>query len=228
MPKQDFNIDELKSTWQQQDISESYQQSDIVVMLNAKSRNYVKYLLWISVLEFLVFTGVLIFSFFSKDDHSSFKTILSRLQIHNEEYVLEKADQFYYIVKTLGLCITGIFVVLFYSSYKRINIRDNMKVFILKILSFKRKVNAFILINIILLIVYILSFSIYLNIILTDQNVHLPQETKIGFIVGILVALLVSIIFILLYYRIIYGIILKRLNKTLSQLRENETENNMI
>ena len=40
MPNQDFNIDDFKKSWQEQQVLEVYQSSEIEAMLNKKSRNY--------------------------------------------------------------------------------------------------------------------------------------------------------------------------------------------
>ena len=45
MPKQDFNIDDFKKSWQEQSVPEVYETSEIEAMLNKSSRNYVKYIL---------------------------------------------------------------------------------------------------------------------------------------------------------------------------------------
>ncbi|SKB98527.1 hypothetical protein SAMN05660477_02228 [Soonwooa buanensis] len=224
MPNNDFDIDDLKSVWQNQKVEDAYQQSDIEAMLNTKSRNYVKYLLWISLLEFFIFITLLIYSLVSKDDHVNFREILSRLHLQNQNEILHTMDKIYLVIKILSLSLTGIFVYLFYKSYRRISVEDNLKQFILRIISFKRKVNAFIIINVILLVVYIVSFSIYLSIVMGEQSVQLSETTKLGFIIGIIVALLLSILLIILYYKIFYGILLKRLSKNLEQLRLIETE----
>ncbi|MFN3021877.1 beta-carotene 15,15'-monooxygenase [Chryseobacterium sp. TY3] len=224
MPNNNFDIDDLKSLWQNQKVEDAYQQSDIEAMLNTKSVNYVKYLLWISLLEFFIFITLLIYSLVSKDDHVNFREILSRLQLQNQNEILHTMDKIYLIIKILSLSLTGIFVYLFFKSYRRISVEDNLKQFILRIISFKRKVNAFIIINVILLVVYIISFSIYLSIVMGEQSIQLSETTKLGFIIGIIVALLLSILLIILYYKIFYGILLKRLSKNLEQLRLIETE----
>ncbi|MFW2136806.1 beta-carotene 15,15'-monooxygenase [Chryseobacterium sp. TY4] len=224
MPNNNFDIDDLKSVWQNQKVEDTYQQSDIEAMLNTKSINYVKYLLWISLLEFFIFITLLIYSLVSKDDHVNFREILSRLQLQNQNEILHTMDKIYLIIKILSLSLTGIFVYLFFKSYRRISVEDNLKQFILRIISFKRKVNAFIIINVILLVVYIISFSIYLSIVMGEQSIQLSKTTKLGFIIGIIVALLLSILLIILYYKIFYGILLKRLSKNLEQLQLIETE----
>jgi hypothetical protein len=52
MANQDFNIDDLKKSWQEQTVTEVYGTSEIEAMLNKKSRNYVKYIFGLAWLSF--------------------------------------------------------------------------------------------------------------------------------------------------------------------------------
>ena len=79
MANLDFDIDDLKKSWQEQKVPEVYQTSEIEAMLNKKSRNYVKYILWISIAEFLFFAAVSIYSVFYTDQTSSFLHIIKKL-----------------------------------------------------------------------------------------------------------------------------------------------------
>jgi len=49
----DFDLDNLKKTWQEQEVRPKYDGAQIEAMLNKSSRNYVKYILWI-----IIFFGV--------------------------------------------------------------------------------------------------------------------------------------------------------------------------
>lgn len=51
----EFDLDNFKKTWQEQPVQEKYDNTEILQMLNKKSRNYVKYIFWISVVELLFF-----------------------------------------------------------------------------------------------------------------------------------------------------------------------------
>lgn len=220
----DFDIDNLKSTWQNQKVEDAYQQPEIEAMLNKKSRGYVKYILWISIAEFLIFGVITIVSLFFKRSESEFSTILARLNIQNQQEVLLSMDKYYWILKLLSLIMTAIFVILFYQGYKRINVESNVKKFIDQILKFKKTVNAFIICNIALLVTFIVGYSIYISVVMGQQSVHLSGPTRIGIITGLVSAIIFSILLILLYYRLVYGILLKRLSKTMSQLEQIEIE----
>ena len=53
----EFDLDSFKETWQQQPVQPKYDTSEIESMLNKSSRNYVKYILWISLVEFILILG---------------------------------------------------------------------------------------------------------------------------------------------------------------------------
>lgn len=221
---EDFDIDSLKKTWQDQTISDGYNQDEIEVMLNRKSRNYVKYILWISVAEFVIFGLINFIALFSTDFHTDFTNILNRLQIKNQSQVEFSLDRIYNWMKILSLVITGVFVVIFYRNYKKITIESNLKKFIIHILDFKKAVNLFIFSNVILLLLFIGSFTSFIIFTIRKQNIEIDNPTFWGLITGVVFSLLICIIIILLYYRIAYGIILKRLSKNLKQLKKIDSE----
>lgn len=220
----DFDIDQLKNTWQNQKVEDAYAQSDIEAMLNKKSKSYVKYILWVSIAEFIIFGVVNILRFFSRGNESEFETILSKLNLHNEQEIILSMDRYYYIIKLTSLLLTGVFVILFYKGYKKINVESNMKNFIQQIFKFKKSVNAFITCNVVLLILFLASFGIYLSIVMKQQNEHVSGSSMIGILTGTVIALLLTVVLILFYYRLVYGILLKRLSKTMTQLKQLEAE----
>lgn len=224
MPNQDFDIDSLKKSWQDQVISDDYNQEEIEVMLNKKSRNYVKYILWISVAEFVIFGIINFIALFSNSFHTDFTNILNKLQIRNQNEVEFSLDKIYNVMKIASLVITGVFVVVFYSNYKKINIEANLKKFIIHIIKFKRAVNLFIFSNILLLFLFIGSSTAFIIFTIKKQNIEIDNPTFWGLITGVIFSLLVCIILILLYYKIAYGIILKRLSKNLKQLETIDSQ----
>lgn len=224
MVNQDFNIDDLKKSWQEQSVPEVYETSEIEAMLNKSSRNYVKYILWISLAEFLFFASVSIYSVFCSQKSNNFLGMLQRFGVTITPSVDKDFSHLYFSLKILSLAITGFFVVLFYINYKKINIENNLKKFILQIISFKKTVNLFILTNIIVLIAFAMVLVFFSMHVLETQNIHLPDSTIIGTVIGILVSLSIGLLLILLYYRVVYGIIMKRLGRKLKQLQKIEQE----
>ncbi|GGG55565.1 beta-carotene 15,15'-monooxygenase [Epilithonimonas arachidiradicis] len=224
MPNQDFDIDSLKKSWQDQVISDDYNQEEIEVMLNKKSRNYVKYILWISVAEFVIFGIINFIALFSNSFHTDFTNILNKLQIRNQNEVEFSLDKIYNVMKVASLVITGVFVVIFYSNYKKINIEANLKKFIIHIIKFKRAVNLFIFSNILLLFLFIGSSTAFIVFTIKKQNIEIDNPTFWSLIIAVIVSLLVCIVLVLLYYKIAYGIILKRLSKNLKQLETIDSQ----
>lgn len=224
MPKQDFNIDDFKKSWQEQQTLEVYQSSEIEAMLNKKSRNYVKYILWISIAEFMFFAAVNIFTVFGTQNDSSFLDMLQKLGVNITNSIEEDFNHLYLLLKIFSLAITAFFVMMFYKNYKKIDIENNLKKFILQIIKFKKTVNLFILTNIVVLIAFTGVLTVFTMNILNFQSIYLNNSTLLGFTIGILVSLAIGILLILLYYRIVYGIIMRRLDQKLKQLQQIEQE----
>lgn len=221
---EDFDIDALKKTWKDQVISDGYNQDEIEEMLNKKSRNYVKYILWISIAEFIVFGLINFISVFSSDFHTDFANILNKLHIRNQLDVEFSLDRIYNSMKILSLFITGIFVVVFYLNYKKIDVESNLKKFIIHIIKFKKTVNLFIFSNVVLLVLFIGSLISLLTITIRRQNIHVDIPTFWSLLIAVSLSLLISVMLILLYYKLAYGIILKRLSKNLNQLEKIDLE----
>ncbi|MGO4709871.1 beta-carotene 15,15'-monooxygenase [Chryseobacterium sp. 2TAF14] len=222
----EFDLDSFKKTWQEQPVQPKYDNNEILKMLNKKSRNYMKYIFWISVAEFLFFSVLGIFYLIQNNESDSFMSILEKMGVHRSSQLVSKLDNIYLIIKILSLVVTGFFVLKFYQNYRKIKIEEDLKLFIIRIITFKKTVNAFILTNIgllILLISALIGFTFY---ILNVQNIEINSSTFTGFIVGIIVSTILCVILIWVYYRLVYGIIMSRLDKNLSQLKEIESQEN--
>ena len=224
MANQDFNIDDLKKSWQEQTVTEVYGTSEIEAMLNKKSRNYVKYIFWISLAEFLFFAAVSIYTIFTADNNESFLNMMKKLGLKITQDIEMNFGHLYFALKIFSLLITAGFVLLFYRNYKKIKVECNLKNLIVQIIKFKKTVNAFILTNIILLILIMFALTFFTIHALKMQNIHLENPTIIGFYAGIIISLSFGILLVLIYYRVVYGIIMRRLGKNLEHLQKIEQE----
>lgn len=220
----EFDLDSFKKTWQEQPFQEKYDYNEILQMLNKKSRNYVKYIFWISVFEFLFFTLIGLFYIIQGKESNSFINILTKLGVQRTSELENTFDNIYLVLKVLSLTITAYFVFKFYQNYKVIKIEENLKKFILQIITFKKTVNAFILINIALLITFTSIFTIFVFYILNTQNVEITNSTLIGFVAGIIISTVFTVIMVWLYYRVVYGIIIKKLDKNLIKLKAIDSQ----
>ncbi|EJL74863.1 hypothetical protein [Chryseobacterium populi] len=222
----EFDLDNFKKTWQEQPVQQKYDNNEILQMLNKKSRNYVKYIYWISVAEFLFFTILGLFYIIQGKESNSFLNILERMGAKRTPELENSFDNIYLALKVLSLSVTAYFVYKFYQNYKQIKIEENLKQFIIRIIQFKKTVNAFILINIALLIAFTSIFTVFIFYILNTQNIEVTGSSLIGFIIGIVVSTAMSVFLVWIYYRLVYGIIMKRLDKNLKQLKDIESQEN--
>lgn len=220
----EFDIDSFKKTWQQQNVAPKYDSEEILRMLNRNSQDYVKYILWISIAEFLFIIGISVYYFRSGEEGSSFLHILQRMKIQVTPQIMASLERFYSVLKFTSVGITLFFVVKFFRSYRRIHVESNLKKFILQIISFKKTVNLFILVNILFLVFTTLLLTVFIFRTLALQNVEMSSSTIAGFITGLIISLAFSVGLIWLYYRLVYGIIMKRLSRNLAQLQEIEKD----
>lgn len=222
----EFDLDSFKKTWQEQPVKPKYDNNEILKMLNKKSRNYMKYIFWISVIEFLFFSVLGVFYLIQSNESDSFLSILEKMGVHKNSQLVAKLDNIYLIVKILSLVVTGFFVLKFYQNYRKIKIEEDLKLFIIRIITFKKTVNAFILTNIGLLLVLMSAFIGFTFYIINIQNIEVSNSTLIGFLVGIIIGTILCVSLIWVYYRLVYGIIMSRLDKNLNQLKEIESQEN--
>ena len=215
----EFALDNFKKTWPEQAILPKYDSTEIEAMLNKSSKNYVKYLLWISIAEFFVILCMNFYYAFLGNDRNSLMSILSRLGIKNTTSLEVNFTHLYFYLKLVSLLMTAFFVVKFFRNYRKINIESNLKKLILQIINFKETVNYFILANILLIILFTVVLLVATLTVLSQQNIHLNSPTLIMFLVGTIVMMGISVVLIWVYYRLVYGIILKRLGKNLEELQ---------
>ncbi len=218
----DFDIDSLKKQWQEQSVPDKYDNSEILKMLNRKSRNYVKYIFWISAIEFLLFFVLNILYVFKSGGEDSFMHIMEKLGVQKTTQVEADYAHIYFIMRIVSLLVTGFFVVKFYLNYRKINVEENLKKFIIQIMKFRKTVSLFILTNILLLVFFMAVLTMFVLHTISSQNLEMDHPTVLGFLVGLGVSTLISVLLIWLYYRVVYGIIMGRLGKNLDQLKDIE------
>ncbi|MBW7676575.1 beta-carotene 15,15'-monooxygenase [Chryseobacterium chendengshani] len=220
----EFDLDSFKKAWQEQPVQQKYDNKEILNMLNRKSRNYMKYIFWISVAEFSFFTIFGLFYILQNKESNTFLTSLQKLGVEKNQELETNLDSIYLIIKIVSLLVTGYFVIQFYQNYRKIKVEEDLKIFITRIINFKKTVNAFIVTNIVLFVLFTATFTVFVFYVLNDQNIQITASAKTGFIIGILISTLLCIFLIWIYYRLVYGIIMKRLDKNLKQLKEIESQ----
>lgn len=220
----EFDLDSFKKTWQEQPVQNKYDNDEILQMLNKKSRNYVKYIFWISVIEFVLFTAFGLFYILQNKESNTFLTSLQKLGVQRNEQLQDIFDNIYLAIKAFTLLITGYFVVKFYRNYRKIKVEEDLKEFISRIIKFKKTVNAFILINILIVVVFTSALTIFGIYAIQNQNTTLADSSIVAFIVSFIISTVLCVVLIWAYYRLVYGILIKRLDKNLTQLKEIDSQ----
>lgn len=221
----EFDLDSLKKQWQTQSTTEKYGAPEILEMLNKKSRNYVKYIYFVSIAEFTLFIAIALYYLLSGDDLGDFMKTIANLGIEHPERYREIFSVLYTVIKVSSLLVSCFFVVRFYRAYKKIKVEENLKKFILQIVSFRKTVNLFILVNIVLIVLFMGMIITFLFALIYQESVHIDSPTLYGLATGLIVSTILSVIFIWGYYRLVYGILMGRLGRNLKQLQQIENTN---
>jgi hypothetical protein len=195
-------LDNFKDAWKQQESTKiRFTDSDIYKMIHKKSSSIVKWIFYISIIEFILF--------FSSNFFIDFNEM--------EELGLQN---FVKILISISFIIGVVFVYLFYKNYKNICVGDSTKKLMKNILKTKKTVSIYIVIQLFIAGITIIG-SAYATIQSYDINndSHLLSSTKFWMIILILTVLLLGVFW--LFYQLLYGILLRRLKKNYKELSEN-------
>lgn len=196
-------LDLLKKDWDKNKTNfEQVTENDIYKMIHLKSSSVVKWILIISICEFIILNGI---SFFvNVDEYNSFLTLHPLLNI------FEKANY---------LVIVG-FIYLFYKNYQSISILNSSRKLIQDILKTKRIVNYYIYWNVLVSSIFA-AFGFIDGFTSTFENTNskiIISSTKFYIIFGIAMVILVGII--LVFYHILYGLLLNKLKSNYKELKK--------
>ena len=199
-------LDLLKKDWNKANVFEQVSEAEIYKMLHKKSSSTVRWILIISILELLLWSGS---SFlFNADD--AFKKF-------------DNANLSWYMMASniVHYSIVIVFIILFYVNYRKISVVTSTKNLMKSILKTRKTVQYYIWYN---LMVIALSFvlGIILVFMLDPTISKLCENTnfKYGFIIGfaLIAALIIGIFWML--YKVIYGRLLKKLYQNYEELKK--------
>jgi len=195
-------LDNLKDAWKDQKSKNiQFTESDIYKMMHKKSSSIVKWIFYISIIEFVIlFTS----NFFIDYDE------MKELGMQN----------FVTVLVTLSFIVGVVFVTLFYKNYKNICVSDSTKKLMNDILKTKKIVSTYIIIQLILAGITII-WSAYATAQSYDlsNDEHLLNSTKFWIIITIFTVFMLGVFW--LFYQLLYGILLKRLKKNYKELSES-------
>lgn len=209
-------LDVLKKAWKNQDASyNQVSENDIYAMLHRKSSSIVKWILIVSIIEF-VFWNIISFAF-------SDEKYQNKLESYGIEDIM-------FIVNVINYVIVVGFIYVFYKNYRSISTLDSTSKLMQSIVNTRKTVQYYIWYNL-----FIVTLTIIISIvmmfahnpdIISMMNEQISQGHESVFI-GVCV--LVSMVFIALvigvfwlFYRLIYGILLKKLFANYKELKKIE------
>ena len=209
-------LDLLKKDWNKSASTfEQISETEIYKMLHQKSSSIVRWILIISIVEFLFW---ILISIFLTDDKYE-------LKLHN--YGIE---DFIFITNIINYIVTAGFIVVFYKNYKNISTTDATRQLMKSILKTRLTVRNYIWYNL-----ATIALSIIISIIMLFQHnpdliKMLQTATSKGHrILFIFASVAISIAFIVLiigvfwlFYKLLYGILLKKLNTNYTELKKIE------
>ncbi|MCL9771082.1 hypothetical protein NAT47_11715 [Flavobacterium sp. HXWNR69] len=194
----------LKKDWKKQEGSfQQISEKEIYGMLHKGSSSIVKWILIISILEFIVLNGI---GFFITD-----KEIENFQKLHPYLNIIEK---FNYLI-LLG------FIYLFYKNYQSICVLDSSKKLIKNIIKTRKIVNYYIYWNV-FIGSFFGSFAFYDGFKEGYQktNTNIEPLSDIGVLIIFIFSMLIVITLIFVFYKLLYGILLNRLNKNFNELKK--------
>lgn len=202
-------LDLLKKAWQKD--SHSYEQiseTEIYKMLHKKSSSIVKWILIISIIEVLFWTGMSIFC--------DIDTYLKKL--HAEETMV-----YFKVVNYINYAVILWFIYRFYRNYLKISTTASTKQLMQDIIKARKTVHYYVWYNLImigltLIAGFILDFTY--DPILKNKFVN-GNYYSLFFTIGILFLITIVIVFVFwLFYRLLYGILLRKLNANYKELKK--------
>jgi hypothetical protein len=199
-------LDLLKKDWQKREASfEQLSEKDIYAMIHKKSSSIVKWILIVSILEFVVLNGI---GLILPDPYNS-----KYDEIH--PYLSIAEDLNYFVI--LG------FIYLFFKNYKTISVLNNAKMLIQHILKTRKIVNYYIYWNIIIGS-YIGAFGFIdgWNDSGNNKIDNIPNHGT-AMILPFVFAMLFIMLFIWAFYKLLYGNFLGKLKDNYEELQKIES-----
>lgn len=201
-------LENLKDLWQNQEQTDIvYTKEDIYKMVQKKSTSIVKWILIISVVEFLLPYALILF------------TDLETPSRIYAEYGISELTIYYSVVHFI--VILG-FIYMFYKNYRNISAVSTVKNLLSDILKTRRTVKYYIYFNLIMMgILGLHSFYLIIN---SDMFIDkLPENANLT-LIWIIAVTLYGLVLLLFwcFYRVIYGYFLRKLNRNYKELRKRD------
>ena len=199
-------LDLLKKDWHKNTAFEQVSEVEIYKMLHMRSSSIVKWILIVSLLEFVILNGI---AFFLND-----KTY--------DEFL--RSNPFMGFLEKFNYLVILVFIYFFYRNYKTISVLNSSKKLIEHILKTRRIVTYYIYWNIIIggvtgALTGLQGFKDGLN----AANPHLQENSKVVFerdYIPVIILALFIMGGIWLFYKLLYGRFLSKLKDNYIELKK--------
>jgi len=209
-------LDLLKKDWKRKEESlPKLSYDEIYQMTWKKSSSIVKWIFYISIIEF-VFWAVLNLISYDKDS----------LAQEKEWHIFE----FSTVLTIINYIVLVFFIYKFYRNYKQIEVTDSASNLMKSILRVKRTVTQYVWFNIVIFCIS-LGMFLYGSLTFGQESVQIQEaasnagnETLFWIMVVGTIAIVIAVIIALiwLFYRLLYGILLNRLRANYRELKRLE------
>jgi hypothetical protein len=197
-------LDLLKKDWKKKEHTfDQVSENEIYNMLHKRSSSIVKWILIISILEFVILNGL--------------GFVISNKEIEN----FEKLHPYLNLIEKVNYFILLGFIYLFYKNYKSISVMDSSKKLLQDIFKTRKTVNFYIYWNI-FISCFLGTFGVIdgFNKGIGESNSSHTEFSTITYFLIFGFSLLLVFGLIIGFYKLLYGILLHRLNKNYKELQK--------
>ncbi|MGL2964298.1 hypothetical protein ACSVH2_10810 [Flavobacterium sp. RSB2_4_14] len=206
-------LDLLKKAWKKEDHSfEQVSEKEIYKMLHRKSSSIVKWILIISILEIIVWSGIGIV--YNADDAIK--------SLHAEDFLI-----YLKILTYINYVVIAGFIYCFYKNYTKISTITSTKQLMSDILKTRKTVRNYVWYNLSMIFFctilgFAMAFIYNPDMSVLKEKIAQDESNwiliKIILILGFTVVLLIGAFW--LFYRLLYGILLRKLNANYKELKK--------
>jgi hypothetical protein len=210
-------LDLLKAQWKNEKTFQKIPRNELYEMSHKKSSSIVKWILVISIVEFIFWLTLPLLG--EDDSQDAGVKLINSLG----------ANSFLDIMSYISYALIVIFCIIFYLNYKKIKLTDGSKNLMANILRVRKTVMYYINISLFLIVLRcVVMFCIYFTrdekmtalFNKAEQNGKLFIMIIVATVISLFaLAILIGIVY--LYYKIIYGLLLKKLSGNYDDLKKN-------
>jgi hypothetical protein len=203
-------LDLLKKAWKKDNMSfEQISEGTLYNMIHKRSSSIVKWILIISILEFIILRG------------SDLIVLLD--EKYKKEMNLAHLYDFEVVITIINFIVLTVFIALFYKNFKVINTGSSTTKLMKDILNTRKIVKYYVWYNLILVAISS-TIAVYFEI-KNNSRINLLYTKHEELFIGVGIAIItISILLFWLFYKLLYGILLNKLNTNFKELSKIEFE----